>query len=130
MKSRLPISTILPNSATHFHEAWRRSPERELRTTSTPVPLVSRMTSGKKDELRELKMWFRGMSKVRIRYSTFSSVPTVVNICFGQQVGQLCTGEGSDLCANHATNVNGCNSDASASRLNQNSLCHTLAREQ
>jgi hypothetical protein len=67
MKSLLPISTILPNSATHFQDAWRSSPESEFRTTSTPLPLVSRMTSGRKDELRELKMWLRGMSKVLTR---------------------------------------------------------------
>jgi hypothetical protein len=43
---------------------------------------------------------------------------------------QFRAGEGSDLCADHATYVNGCNSDASASRLDENSLCLLLAREQ
>lgn len=80
-KSRRPISTNVPHSATHSHEVCRSSPDRALRTTSTPLPPVACLTPGRKLASRELKILWRGIPKLVLRKSIFSSVPTVQKIC-------------------------------------------------
>jgi hypothetical protein len=80
MRSRLPTSTMQPNSATHCQLACRSSPDREFKTTSTPLPFVATSTSRWKVMLRELKMCSRGMLNSRMRYWTLSSFPTVQKI--------------------------------------------------
>lgn len=76
-KSRRPISTNVPHSATQFHEACRSSPDKALRTTSTPLPSVAFLTPGRKLASRELNILWCGMPKLAMRKSTFSWVPTV-----------------------------------------------------
>lgn len=76
-KSRRPISTNVPNSATQFQEACRSSPDRALRTTSTPLLPVACLMSDRKLASRELKILWRGIPKFAVRKSIFSWVPTV-----------------------------------------------------
>lgn len=76
-KSRRPISTNVPHAATQSHDACRSSPDRALRTTSTPLPAVACLTPGRKLASRELKILWRGIPKLLVRKSIFSSVPTV-----------------------------------------------------
>lgn len=80
MKSLLPISIIRPYSATHSHETWSSSPDKELSTMSTPLPFVDFNTAGRKEVSRELKICVRGIAYVSSRYRDFSSLPTVANI--------------------------------------------------
>lgn len=76
-KSRRPISTNVPHSATQFHEACRSSPDKALRTTSTPLPPVACLTPCKKLVSRELKILLGGIPKLDVRKSILSRVPTV-----------------------------------------------------
>ena len=66
-----------PRGAIHFQEACNNSPLKEFSKTSTPLPPVSRRTSGKKEASREWKICDLGIPKVSRKYATFSSLPTV-----------------------------------------------------
>lgn len=79
--SLFPISTIVPPLATIRHDSCKISPDKELRTASTPFPFVCSKIPEANAVVREENMWSSGISQLSRKKSRFSWVPTVANIC-------------------------------------------------
>mmetsp|Transcript_53048 Transcript_53048/g.94669 ORF Transcript_53048/g.94669 Transcript_53048/m.94669 type:complete len:537 (-) Transcript_53048:3616-5226(-) len=81
--SRLPISTNRPIGAMHLRVSAWPSPARELRTTSTPLPLVNSITLDTNSAgLRESMTMWQPISDSVLRLSAFPALPMMVQPMF------------------------------------------------
>ena len=80
------------------------------------------MTSGKKEASREWKIFFLGIPNVAVKYSTFSSLPTVAKIYFKVSIEATQNGTLPYLSPNHFAQIDGSNSYPSTSGMDQNTL--------
>ena len=118
-RSRFPSSISLPNGATHFHDACSSSPESEFKTISTPRPRVSRIRSEANDPSRELNMCCLGISNLRLRCCTFSSLLTVAKtfqlLIRASDVKR--ESKRTYLCAYHFADLNSCMTHSTTGRM-------------
>ena len=106
IKSRFPVSTILPKGAMHFHVAWKRSLDGELSAKSILLLFVSRMISYAKEAFRELNIQIRGNLKDSMGY---------FNLLF---VAKACV----HLCSNYLGKLGSCKTNTATGAVNNKGL--------